>query len=77
MPNPDLMVALAATVVGAGRTPAEMIESLPAEFVSVVIASELTETVTAEEAEAVVAGQEEQKKAAADLLWRTQSGVVS
>lgn len=47
------MVASAATVVAIGRMLAEKTESLPAEFVSVVTASELTEKVAAEEAEAV------------------------
>ena len=53
------MVASAAPVVAAARTPAETIESLPAKFVSVATASELTEKETAEAFEVVV--EQEQK----------------
>lgn len=55
----DLMVASFAIVVAAVKRPAEMTERLLAEFVSVVITSELTEKGTVEEAEAVAAGQEQ------------------
>lgn len=58
------MVALAVTVVAIGRMLAEMTESLPAEFVSVVTTSELTEKEAAEDVE--VAAEQEQE-AAVDL----------
>jgi hypothetical protein len=52
----DLMVASAATVVAIGRMLVEMTESLPADFVSVVTTSELTEKEAAE----VAVGQEDE-----------------
>ena len=58
------MVALAVTVVAIGRMLAEMTESLPVEFVSVVTTSELTEKEAAEDVE--VAAEQEQE-AAVDL----------
>lgn len=74
MPDPDLMAAFAATVVAAGRMPAETIESLPAEFVSVATTSELTEKEPAEDFEVVA--EQEQKDVAVDLL-RTSNGILS
>ena len=71
MPDPDLMAAFAATVVAAGRMPAETIESLPAEFVSVATTSELTEKEPAE-----VVAEQELKDVAVDLL-RTSNGILS
>lgn len=73
MPNPDLMVAFAAIVVAAARMPAETIESLPAEFVSVVTASEPTEKETVEAFEVVA---EQEQDVAVDLVrwtWNEMS----
>lgn len=50
---PDLRVASFASVAEAERTLAAMTESLPAEFGSVVVASELTEKVIDLEVEAI------------------------
>lgn len=58
------MVASAVTVVAIGRMLAETTESLPAESVSVVTTSELTEKEAAEDVE--VAAEQEQE-AAVDL----------
>ena len=52
----DLKVASAAIVAAAEKMPAEMIESLLAEFVFAEIASELVEKGIAEVVEAVAAG---------------------
>ena len=60
MLNFGLTDASAELVAGAGRMPAVKIENLLAEFVSAVIASELTEMAgTAEEVEAFAAGQKQ------------------
>lgn len=68
-----MKVASAEIVVEAERMPAEMIESLPVEFVSVEIASEQTEKVIVGVAEAIAA---EQQAVAVDLPWQTGDVVV-
>lgn len=60
------MVASTATVAATGRMPAEMTESLLAEFEFVETASEPTEKGTPEEAEVVFA--EREQPIAADLF---------
>ena len=71
----DLKVASVEIVVEVERMPAEMIESLPAEFVSVETATEQTEKVIVGVAEAFAAEQEQ--TAAGDLPWQKGYVIVS
>lgn len=64
--NSDLKVASAEIVVEAERMPAEMIENLPVDFVSVETTSEQTEKAIAGASDAVAAEQE--KVASADVV---------